>query len=160
MQNRMKNHQLTNEQIDQLLNKCMIGHLGCIDDEKRPYVLPVNFIYLNKKIYIHGLLKGKKMDCISKNPHVCFQAEENKGLVKEGNGPCHTNMLYESVIVQGTIKMVDEFDEKNNVLREIVTKYTPELLDFSIPESAIKATAVLEISINEITGKYYSGKGE
>ncbi|MBO0533034.1 pyridoxamine 5'-phosphate oxidase family protein, partial [Clostridium botulinum] len=41
------------------------------------------------------------------------------------------------------------------VLQKIVEKYTPHLTDAPLPENMVRGTAVIRISIAELTGKYY-----
>ncbi len=64
MQGRMKSHQLTERQIESLLLEEQVGRLATINANGFPYITPVHFIYFNKKIHIHGLNKGQKIDNI------------------------------------------------------------------------------------------------
>jgi hypothetical protein len=41
------------------------------------------------------------------------------------------------------------------VLKKIVEKYTPHLLNNEIPNNMVKGTAVIRIDVTEMTGKYY-----
>ena len=157
MQNRMKNHQLTEEQIYKLLEKTEIGSLATLNLDGSPYIIPIHFIYYNNGIYAHGLPKGKKLDNIINDARVCFCAYEMESLLLDPNGePCETNTKYKSVIISGKASIIKDIEEKACILKEIVKKYTPQLINNEIPDNMVKGTAVVSIDILSITGKYYS----
>lgn len=157
MQYRMKTHQLSEEKIRQLLERSQTGSLVTLNSDGTPYVTPIHFVHYKNAIFVHGLPKGKKLDNIANDPRVGFCVYEMDMLLLDPNGnPCDTNTKYESVIISGIAKLVDNLEEKSNVLKEIVKKYTPHLVNSEIPSNMIKATAVIRIDLSEITGKYYS----
>ena len=156
MQNRMKNHQLTKEQIENLLEKLQDCVLATHGKNGYPYALPMNYIYFNNKIYMHGLAKGQKIDNIQENPKVCVEIHEMIGLLDEDiEDVCDVNVEYESIVILGNAKVLKDKDSKREVLRQIVDKYTPQLSKEDLPEKMINNTGVIEIEIEESTGKYY-----
>lgn len=157
MQHRMKTHPLTEEKMTSLLSKVQTGSLATINSNGTPYVTPVHFVYMDNKIYIHGLPKGQKIDNIIHNDKIGFLVYDMQGFLYDPNGkPCDTNTEYESVIVTGNATLVKDLDEKRMVLQKIVQKYTPHLVNSLLPENMIKGTAVIQINILESTGKYYN----
>jgi len=153
----MKTHQLSEEQIHQLLECSQIGSLVTLNFDGTPYVTPMHFVYYQNAIFVHGLPKGKKIDNISNDARIGFCVYEMEKLLLDSDGnPCDTNTKYESVIVSGIAKLVDNIEEKNSVLKEIVKKYTPHLAGKELPINMVKGTAVIQIDITEMTGKYYS----
>ncbi|WP_353096780.1 pyridoxamine 5'-phosphate oxidase family protein [Tissierella praeacuta] len=156
MQHRMKTHPLTKEQIDNLLMEIQTGCLATLNANGFPYVTPIHFLYLDNAIYIHGLPKGQKINNIKANPKVSMTVYEMDSLILDPDGnPCDTNTKYRSVIIMGTAVLLEDMEQKKKVLNGIIEKYTPQLIDKPLPENMIKGTAVMKISINEITGKYY-----
>lgn len=157
MQHRMKTHQLSEEQIHRLLERSQTGSLATLGLDGTPYIIPIHFIYYQNAIFAHGLPKGKKIDNISNDARVGFCVYEMDKLLLDPNGkPCDTNTKYESVIISGTAKLVDNIEEKNSVLKEIIKKYTPHLVNRELPNNMVKGTAVIRIDLSTITGKYYS----
>ncbi|MBP2025340.1 pyridoxamine 5'-phosphate oxidase family protein [Peptoniphilus stercorisuis] len=157
MQNRMKTHPLKDEEIKELLLKVQTGSIATLNENNIPYVLAVHFVYMDNKIYIHGLPKGEKIDNIKRNSKVGFTAYEVQGfLLDKDEKPCDTNTEYKSVVLNGDAKIIENLELKKSVLKKIVEKYTPHLADKEIPENMIKGTGVIEIEIDEITGKYYN----
>lgn len=156
MQHRMKTHPLTEEKVEDLLSKVQTGSLATLNPDGVPYVLPVHFVYTDQKIFIHGLPKGQKIDNIMQNSKVSFLIYEMQGFLYDPEGkPCDTNTEYESVVVTGEACLLKDVNEKRVVLKEIVKKYTPHLSNALLPENMVKGTAIIQIDILEITGKYY-----
>lgn len=155
MQGRMKHHQLSKIEIDDVLKKAEVGRIGTHNENGYPYVVPVHFIVYNEKIYIHGLIKGQKISNLTKNDKVGFEVDEMGAIIPDNENICDTNTAFRSVIIFGTAKMVEDKSLKKNVLHAVVSKYTPQLSHLSFPEKMLKATGIIEINPIEITGKYY-----
>ncbi|MEG6521794.1 pyridoxamine 5'-phosphate oxidase family protein [Desulfotomaculum sp. 1211_IL3151] len=156
MQHRMKTHPLTEQQINQLLQRAQTGSLVTLNPDGTPYSTPIHFVYCGDAIFVHGLPKGKKLDNIAHDSRVGFSVYEMDKLLLDPHGkPCDTNTKYESVIISGTAKLVNDMEEKRNVLKKIAEKYTPHLINTEIPNNMVKGTAVIRIAVTEMTGKYY-----
>lgn len=84
---------LTDIEIDALLSRCVLGHLGCYGDG-RPYVFPMAFAYRDNVLY-GQTTEGMKVATMRGNPLVCFQVEE----VTDGG--------WESAILWGTFEELD-----------------------------------------------------
>jgi len=80
---------MSEEQCEDLLQRSLIGRLGCCKDNQ-PYVVPVGFAYEPGYVYVFSTL-GKKIEWLRENPKVCLQADEIESSSKWG-----------SVIVTGT----------------------------------------------------------
>ncbi|WP_206610979.1 pyridoxamine 5'-phosphate oxidase family protein [Mariniphaga sediminis] len=152
----MKKHQLNSTEIKQLLWTEKVGRLATLNSDGFPYVVPVHFAFYNDKIYIHGLPKGQKVENLKSNPHVCFEVDHMSGLIMHED-PCHVNTAYQSVVIMGLAKLIEE--EKEIILNQIVNKYTPTLSGKKLPAKMINVTSVIEIKIKECTGKYYEKTG-
>lgn len=154
MQNRMKEHQLTAEEIDTLLAKVKVGHLATINSDGFPYVVPVHFVYGAGVIYIHGLNRGTKLDNIKANAKICFETADMQGLILDDKA-CDVNTQYQSVVAFGTAGIVEDIAEKTEALNKVVGKYTPQLAGQQYPDNMLKATGIIKITIETVTGKYY-----
>ena len=154
MQSRMKEHQLLEAEINELLATAKVGHIATINAEGYPYTLPVHFVYNDNKIYIHGLNKGEKIDNLAKNPKVCFEIEDMIGLIMN-DAACDVNTEYRSVVILGNGVIVEDDTKKKEILSLIVNKYTPTLSGQKFPEEMLIATGIIEITVNQLTGKFY-----
>ncbi|HZK02404.1 MAG TPA: pyridoxamine 5'-phosphate oxidase family protein [Anaerovoracaceae bacterium] len=156
MQHRMKTHPLTDEQIKQLLCTTLTGSLATLGSDGAPYVTPIHFVSLNGDIYFHGLPMGQKLDNIKADPRVSMTIYQMDRLLLDTQGkPCDTNTKYQSVILSGNASFINDIEGKKEILTEVVKKYTPQLSGNTLPENMIKGTAVIKITVESITGKYY-----
>ncbi len=112
-----------------------------------PYVLPLNFAYIDGKIYIHCALEGRKMDCIRNNPKVGFSTSTGVKIIPE-----EATTHYQSVVGTGNAHIVDDPQEKGLALDAIASRFKAEC---EMPASAknIARTAIIRINIEEWCGK-------
>lgn len=156
MQHRMKTHPLAEEQINRLLQRAQTGSLATLNPDGTPYITPIHFVYFDDAIFVHGLPKGQKLDNLAHDSRVGFSVYEmDKLLLDPDEKPWDTNTKYESVIITGTAKLVNDIEKKRNVLNRIVEKYTPHLVKKEIPDNMVRGTAVIRINVTDMTGKYY-----
>lgn len=158
MQKRMKDHQLSDEDMSYLLENAASGVLATLDADGSPYCVPVHFVYVSGKIYIHGLTAGEKIENICRDPRVGFTVYRMGELLyrTDTKSPCSVNTAYQSVVVKGSAALVEDTQMKREILSAVVKKYTPELACLSMPENAVMQTAVIEITPVICTGKYYN----
>lgn len=155
MQGRMKRHQLSKEEITDVLLKAEVGRIATLNENGYPYIVPVHFIFYEEKIYIHGLIKGQKISNLLRDNRVCFEVDEMGAIIPDDENVCDTNTTFRSVIILGTASMIHDMGRKKDILQTIVNKYTPGLSHLNFPEKMMKATGIIEIQIKECTGKYY-----
>jgi nitroimidazol reductase NimA-like FMN-containing flavoprotein (pyridoxamine 5'-phosphate oxidase superfamily) len=150
MQPRTKQYLMAAEAAEALLVRAPVGVLAMTG----PYAIPVHFVWVMGKIYIHGNRAGEKVDRMAADPCVCLTVYEMTGyLVDNPKTACSIDTAYESVIVKGTVGKVTDLDKKKEILYAFATKYYPSLEALPMPESSIEGTALLEITPTEITGK-------
>jgi len=128
MQMRRAERQVTElAEISGILSRCEVGHLGVVDDEG-PYVVPLTFAHAVRDgrivVYVHGADKGRKAAAIALDPRVCFEAEVR---VRTIVTPAiqDLSVAYESVVGEGTARVVTDADEAREAVRLIVDKYVP-----------------------------------
>ncbi len=130
-----------------LLERGREGVLATCGDDGYPYTTVVNYVYYKNKIYFHSAKAGYKIDNINKNPKVAFTVFDNVEVIGED-----LNTLYQSVIVFGKAKVLNA---DKNVLMALINKYSA--LDIETAEKYIEreidVTAIVEITIEHITGK-------
>lgn len=156
MQDQMKMNQLSQEETEAFLGKSLTGVLSTIDPDGAPYSVPVHFVFLSGALYFHGLPAGRKFSNLEKDSRVCFTAYEMRDILPTpSQKPCDTGTAYTSVVAQGTARILEKTEEKQQVLAAIVQKYTPQLDGREIPANRLNGTAVVKITITDITGKYH-----
>lgn len=148
---RRKDRQISREEALDLMKSCEYAVLSTIGAEDgAPYGVPVSPAVADGFIYVHCALKGYKLDSILRDPRVCLTCVGRTRLVPE-----EFATDYESAIAFGTAHLVETDEERIFALRKICEKYAAsnlENFDREI-EAALSRTAVLKISIDEISGK-------
>lgn len=147
---RRKDKAMTQEACDALLLEAEYGVLGTISQNGYPYLTPLNYVYLNGKIYFHSAKEGEKLDNIDGNSKTSFCVVGDTVLIGE-----KFDTDYKSVVVFGrTIEVKDE--EKKEVLRGLIDKYSPDYIEegYKYVERSSSTTKVFSIEIDHISGKY------
>jgi nitroimidazol reductase NimA-like FMN-containing flavoprotein (pyridoxamine 5'-phosphate oxidase superfamily) len=147
---------LCTEQIDELLYNNLVGRIGC-RDSTQVYIVPVNYVYDGKYIIGHSV-PGMKIQMMRKNPHVCFEVDEIKGLSN-----------WKSVIAWGEYQELTDERERYNAMKLFVdrtlklkiseTAIPPELSDNRVhPRSPGNIRPIIyRILLTEKTGRYEKG---
>jgi hypothetical protein len=141
------------ETITALLEQSQVGRMATVNRQGFPVIKPVNFLYWDRKIYIHSSMKGEKVRDIRRGGLVCFEVDEPIAYVSAKGSACSGNYYYRSLIAKGKASLVIHQDKKRTILEKLVEKYQPEGGYEGISEEVLKKTALIEISIQEITAK-------
>lgn len=138
-------------EIESIINSVKVCNLGMVDGDK-PYVLPFNFGYKDKIIYIHSGAGGRKMDILKNNNNVCVTFEKDSVLhfVNEGVA-CSYSMKFRSVIVEGKLFFIEKNEEKTAALNIIMKQYSEK--EFSYNRPSLDEVSVMKIEIENISGR-------
>lgn len=115
--------------------------------EEYPYVLPLNFVFMNNALYVHSAGEGRKLDCLKNNPCVGFSIHKILEIDRE-----HATTRYESLCGEGRAVLVDASDEKQQALAALAGKYRSRCR-IPVPEHLLNMTAVIRIDILRMSGK-------
>ena len=150
---RRKKQEISKEECINILNTEKRGALAVIGDDGYPYAIPLDFYYDSQieKIYFHGASEGHKFDSIKNNSKVSFCVISQDKIIPE-----KYTTAYESVVVFGNAKIMDDKEEIKKVIYDFAKKFHPtdteENRMFNI-NSDIKTMAMVEITPEHITGK-------
>ncbi|MCF7929726.1 MAG: pyridoxamine 5'-phosphate oxidase family protein [Spirochaetales bacterium] len=135
--------------IEAFLDKAPVCRIGMVD-EGRPYIVPVHFVYERDRIYFHSAHAGRKISVLQRNPVVCVEADEYRGVLSDEQA-CDYGTDFVSVIAEGTAVFVKDMNEKNKALSRLMAKYADGPQDFS--EKQLESVAVIRIDLQEVSGK-------
>jgi hypothetical protein len=138
------------KEMEKFLREETIGWLG-LSRNGRSYVVPLNYAYVDGKIYFHCAMKGRKLDFIRANRDVCFAVGRQTGEVRRhaGNKVCHVDN--DSVLCFGRARVLKDLSERAVALNAFQHAFRPRAGD--LPEKAVKDCAAIEIVIREMTGR-------
>lgn len=142
-------------EIKRILDTARIVHIGLVDDGM-PYVLPMNYGYemtdRGITLYMHGAMKGYKLDVIRKNPICCFEIDCNiEPFNMDEEKPCTYGTTYESVIGRGRASIIEDPERKMRDLSIFMKCQTGR--DFEFNEKLVSAVAIIEIHSTDFTAK-------
>ena len=143
--------------IKALLDQSHVGRMATINRKGYPVIKPVNYLYWNGKIYLHSSLKGEKMSDIRRGSPVCFEVDQSVAYVPARGPACRASFYYRSILIKGEAALVNPWKKKMEILEKLMEKYQPEGGYEGIDEGILHKTAVVEISIEELTAKENMG---
>ena len=126
--------------------------------EVQPFVIPTLFGREEDKLFMHGSAASRMLRHLETGVPACVNATIVDGLVL-ARSAFHHSMNYRSVVAFGTARKIEGRDEKNHALRVI----SEHLIrgrweDVRRPtDQELKATSVLEFSIEEASAKIRTG---
>ena len=151
---RRKEREIENQEtIEALLGHSLVGRMATVNRKGFPVIKPVNFLYRDGKIYIHSSRKGEKIRDIRRRSPVCFEIDDPIAYVTTGGPACKASYYYRSIIAKGMAVLLKSRNTKREILEKMMEKYQPEGGYGEISEEVLRKTAVIEITIQEITGK-------
>ena len=142
----------TSREMELLLERISVGRLA-VTTEEGPYIIAVNYLFLEGSIYFHSGVSGRKMEALRADPRVCFLVDEVGPQVLLDRG-CGISQVYRSVVCFGKAEFVEGLLEKRGLLERMMQKYVPSSYPLSpMTEQNVKKTAVVRIVLESMTGK-------
>lgn len=138
------------EEMEEILHEEMVGYLG-LSMDGMPYVVPLNYAYVEGKILFHCALQGKKLDYLQANPQVCFTVGRQSGKVLRHPQGALCHVKNDSVSCYGVARIVESVEER----KEILTTFNP-CLQHNAEEIALEDASrccAVEIKVIEMTGR-------
>lgn len=148
---RRKRQMLSEDNCSKILREGSSGVLALSGDNGFPYAVPISYVYDGKKLFFHCAKSGHKLDAVRRNPKASFCVISQDTIVPE-----EYTTYYRSVIVFGTIRILENHEEKRAAIENFCLKYTP--LDTKEQRSNIierewNGLCMLEMTIEHLTGK-------
>ena len=141
------------DEILKILDTCKILHLGLVDGDE-PYVVPLNYGYVMEgdqlTLYMHGALKGYKLDLMRKNPKVFFEMECDVEWFG-GDVACQYGTVYRSIMGRGRAEILEDVEEKKAALSLFMKSQTGK--DFTFTDKMVSAVSIMKIHVTEYTAK-------
>jgi uncharacterized protein len=146
---------LTAEQIEQVLQNQLLGHLACHADDQT-YLVPISYAYENNSMYVHSE-DGMKIKMMRKNPKVCVQVDERQDMSN-----------WRSVIGWGQFSEITNEEERKKALQLLVNRQLPILSSstthlgnnwpFSSNDETVIPGVVFKITLDKKTGRFEENK--
>lgn len=122
-----------------------------INDLTRPYIVPLNFVVINKEIYFHSAKDGRKVNLFKNGEKVSVLVDKMID-IKESKKGCSFSCYYQSVMVEGLIYKILDKEKKVRALNALVEKYASENFSKVTIEDS-ERVFVYCIKVKDIIGK-------
>jgi nitroimidazol reductase NimA-like FMN-containing flavoprotein (pyridoxamine 5'-phosphate oxidase superfamily) len=143
-------------EINKIIKACKTCFLG-MSENNSPYVLPMNFALDGDSVILHSAQSGRMWETLKKNPRVCINwtvGEELKWQdVRVG---CSYRVKSKSVLVEGKVEIIDDFDEKTRCLKLLMKQYSDR--DFKFNKPAVVNVGIIKVAIEKISAKEFGAK--
>ena len=145
-------------EINEIIKVCKTCFLA-MSDNNIPYVLPMNFALDGDFIIMHSAPKGRMWDTIKANPNVSVNWTLGEELAwQDAKVGCSYRVKSKSVLVEGYVEFIDDFDEKERCMKMLMSQYSHREFKFSAP--AIRNVGVFKVHIKKITAKEFGAKAK
>lgn len=154
---RIPSHTRDDGWIIEFLRHAEVGHLAH-SRAGQPFITPTNFWYddANHRICFHSNIVGRMRDNLENNPKVCFEASQY-GRFLPANTALEFSLQYRSVMVFGSVNILDDEQEKTEALYQLLKKYFPRMTpgqEFRpITPGELARTTVYALQIESWSGK-------
>ena len=152
------------KKIKEFLEDEHVGRDSSIDTNGFPQIIPMNFVFRNDAVYMHSHVKGEKLDNISRNNKVGFEADRELEFLpsyfEDPHNASLADTLYISIVIKGIASFVSDREEKTMALNGLMEKYQPEG-NYDPLESTMRvldAVSVIKIVPTSLHGKYKIGQ--
>ena len=146
------------------MNDEHVGRVASIDVNGFPQIIPMNFVFLNDVVYMHSHVKGEKLDNISRNNKVGFEADRELEFLpsyfEDPHNASLADTLYISIVIKGVASFVSDREEKTLALNGLMEKYQPEGQYDPIQSDmrVLDAVGVIKVTPQTLYGKYKIGQ--
>ncbi len=93
-----------------VINAGRMGHLGCIDHDE-PYVVPINYLVEDGRIYSHSL-PGRKISALRTHARACLQVDQ-----------IQSDFHWQSAIAFGSYEEVNDDQKRTVVLQQLLDRF-------------------------------------
>jgi nitroimidazol reductase NimA-like FMN-containing flavoprotein (pyridoxamine 5'-phosphate oxidase superfamily) len=153
---RRSDRAMPEDEVVRSIERGYCARVATIDAGGYPYCMPMLYVSINGRLYIHGTsARGHLRANVDRCDKVCFEIDEPGEVFAYGRFECDTGLAYGSVIVFGTIRVVEAESVKRDFLDALMAKYANPA--WKRPQGfypRLAAITVYEIAIERVSGKF------
>src|SRR5690349_13121103 len=145
------------EAVCKILDAGFLAHVG-FNVDGQPFVIPTLYGREGDALYLHGSAASRMLRELDSGIPACVNVTLVDGLVL-ARSAFHHSMNYRSVVAFGTARKINDPDQKTEALR-IISEHLirGRWNEVRVPnEKELKATAVLEFTMEEASAKIRTG---
>jgi uncharacterized protein len=143
--------------IEAILDEGLVCHLAFVH-LGQPFCIPTIHARDGDTVYLHGSAASRMVRTLTSGAPACLTVTHVDGLVL-ARSAFHHSLNYRSVVVLGSLRPVDDPDEKMAALESLTERLVPgRWPDIRWPNrKELKATSVLAMTLDEASAKVRTG---
>lgn len=148
---RRKDLAMTPETTMTLIDAKEYAVLCLTDPGGRAYGVPLDYVRQGDSLYFHGAKEGRKVDSLRSNTWACAVILGDTVIVPEKFG-----RKYESAIVEGPVELIDDPEQKRQVMKWVADKRSPGYPEKAqvIIERMLDRVLVYKMKMEKFSGKH------
>jgi uncharacterized protein len=121
---RRKDKLMSDEQALEFLARGLCGRIASVGADGWPYCVPLLYVWTDGEVLVHNpAARGHFRANVEHNPRVCFEVDEAGEVFDYGRFECDTSVAYRSVVLFGTIRIVEDARAKQRFFDALMAKY-------------------------------------
>ena len=142
---------LTPEEAVAIIDEIQFAVLCLTDPTGLPYGVPMDYVPEGNSLYFHGSKEGRKVNSMKALSKACAVIIGENEIV-----PHKFGRQYKSVIVEGTIELIDEPELKRQVMTWVVKRKSPDHFEKGqmVIEKMLDRVLVYKMSMETVSGKH------
>jgi uncharacterized protein len=115
---------MTEDKARKFLKSGFAGRLATVSEDGSPYCLPFLYVWMNGRLFFYNpIARGHLRANVDHDQRICFLVDEPEKVFDYGRFECDTGLAYRSVIVFGTIEIIDDVSSKQQFFEALMAKY-------------------------------------
>jgi uncharacterized protein len=152
--------QMSDEDARAFLKSQRVAHVGVVDAEGWPYVIPLVFVYEGADIlYLHNGAHEQShfWNAVKANPRLCLEVDEIGPVHPGKRFACDSSLVYSSVVAFGRVSILEDRERKTWFFDRLLEKYGSPDFKFEPGYPALDRIVLYEMQLEIVTGKRSEG---
>jgi nitroimidazol reductase NimA-like FMN-containing flavoprotein (pyridoxamine 5'-phosphate oxidase superfamily) len=151
---RRADRMMPEDRARQFLQRGFSGRLATVGEDGYPYCVPLLYVCMDDQVFVHTTsARGHFRSNIECEQRICFEVDEPNQVFDYGRFECDSGLAYLSVILFGTIRIVEETEVKQRFCEMLMQKYGKAEGRPKAFFPRLDIITVYAIAVERITGK-------
>jgi len=121
---RRKDKLMSDQQALEFLARGFCGRIASVGADGWPYCVPLLYVWADDEVLVHNPApRGHLRANVEHDQRVCFEVDEAGEVFDYGRFECDTSVAYRSVVLFGTIRIVEDARAKQGFFDGLMAKY-------------------------------------